>query len=73
MIGGSPTVHYGGPMFASHVCFTPHTEASPAERVWTVGAWTTALPIDAMELHAFCATHQKKEFQPSYLQVRITP
>jgi hypothetical protein len=39
----------------------------------TAGAWTTALPIDAMELHAFCATQQKEEFRPSYLQVRITP
>jgi hypothetical protein len=26
-----------------------------------------------MELHAFCAKHQNREFGPSYLQVRITP
>jgi len=57
-----------------HTSLRAHTEASPAERVYTADAWTIVLPIDVMELHAFCTTHQRaREFRPSYLRVRITP
>jgi len=50
-----------------HTSLRAHTEASPAERVYTADAWTIVLRIDVMELHAFCTTHQRAREIPAIL------